>query len=56
MLESEKFQRLQEILSSNQKIKSFIKSVAEVLAKTHNHDRGFTLGLQELEGIAQELN
>jgi hypothetical protein len=56
MLESEKFQRLQEILSGNEKIKSFIKSVTQALASTSNHDRGFTLGLEELEGIAQKLN
>jgi hypothetical protein len=56
MLESEKFQRLQEILSGHETIKSFIKSVTQVLGNTQNHDRGFTLGLGELEGIAQQLN
>ncbi|MFO5526222.1 MAG: hypothetical protein ACLBM1_00030 [Cuspidothrix sp.] len=56
MLESEKFQRLQEILSGDEKIKSFIKSVTEVFGNSENRGQGFGLGLGELEGIAQRLN
>lgn len=56
MLESEKFQRLQEILSWDEKIKGVIKSVTQVLGNSEDHDRGFTLGLGEFERIAKELN